>query len=188
MAVISLNETDVFIEGSVGVKQTKCLTASFVFLLLPQRCRAWWRRCRTNVFVCSRSARRDFRIASTCGATLPRYMSHNAFTLSVETLWTLWKHSWRWCDREETHWALHTTEPTQPLTSSFRRSCRWPAEEVFPKNVAQLKKNHWTVNNWFIHLFLSCFYELEQKTLTSKSAFFFFKNCLLLSSLKRVLL
>lgn len=41
-------------------------------VLFPQRCRAWWRRCRTNVFVCNRSVRRDFRIASTCGATPPR--------------------------------------------------------------------------------------------------------------------
>lgn len=186
-SLISLNKTYVFIEGSVSVKQTKCLTASFVFLLLPQRCRAWWRRCRTNVFVCSRSARRDFRIASTCGATLPRYMNHNSFTLSVETLWTLWKHSWRWCDREETHWALHTTEPTQPLTSTCRRVLQvtsWGGRTCFLKMLLNYNKHHWTVNNWFIHVFFKTIYSQwvrvvsmssnNDKTLTSKSVFFSF--------------
>lgn len=175
-SLISLNKTYVFIEGSVSVKQTKCLTASFVFLLLPQRCRAWWRRCRTNVFVCSRSARRDFRIASTCGATLPRYMNPSPFTLSVETLWTLWKHSWRWCDREETHWALHTTEPTQPLTSTCRRVLQvtsWGGRTCFLKMLLNFNLK---ISFFLLHAvikILSSFWFIDQKL----SPTFQFKTC-----------
>lgn len=110
---------------------------------------------------------------------------HEPFTLSVETLWTLWKHSWRWCDREETHWALHTTEPTQPLTSTCRRVLQvtsWGGRTCFLKMLLNFNKHHWTVNNWFIHVFFKTIYSQwvrvvsmssnNDKTLTSKSVFF----------------
>jgi len=38
-----------------------------------QRCRVWWRLCRTKGFACSRSVRNVCRTASTCGAMQPRY-------------------------------------------------------------------------------------------------------------------
>lgn len=62
-----------FISGCERIK-THCVFGC-LHLSLPltiQRCRVWWRRYRTREFVCSLSVRKDFKTASTCGATLQR--------------------------------------------------------------------------------------------------------------------